>query len=381
MGGSGDRLRIRTRKILRLPADLPVRIRSLSPDLPFTCHSERGSMISQMKLLAIAWVVFSALGVAQVAPGGLVSGTIKLPSGAPAAGIRVWAMTVQAVNTPANEASVFVSITQTDGSGRYRLENIPPGRYYVAAGAVLAPDYYPGTPNLDTATVVTLRDGTVLTRHDFSLVPSSLHAVKVSGKVVNIAREWTVSTLIVRLISSATGGPTMESAVNADRSFAFADVPVGTYRTWLNGLIAGGAGILPAVVVGSSDVANVTIDLRDNPFPEFPGGSHANFDRGNPVTIRGVVTQGVTQSRPPAPARYFRLDVKDERTGIVTPWAVALNRDWELLKFNVGDSVTVTGAGSRDGTHRLFLMDAVPTSIANVNDINAEIWGQTPNSN
>jgi hypothetical protein len=280
--------------------------------------------------------------------------------------MRVAAMAVPGLGTSPNNASVLMKITQTDGQGSYRLENLPPGRYYIVAD-VLAPTYYPGTSNLDTATVVTLRDGTILTGHDFVAVPASLRTAKVSGKVVNIAREFTVSILKVRLISSGGGRPTLESAVNADRSFAFPDVPVGTYSTWLNGLIAGGAGIFPAVVVGSSDVVDVMIDLRDNPFPEFPGGSLANFDLRNTVTLRGVVTQGVTQSRPPAPARYFRLDVKDERTGTVAPWAVALNRDWDVLKFKVGDTVTVTGSGSTDGTPRIFMRDANATSIEKTN--------------
>ena len=95
-------------------------------------------------------------------------------------------------------------ITQTDGKGSYRLDNVPPGRYYIVAD-VLAPTYYPGTSNLDTATIVTIRDGTTLTGLDFVAV--TLRTAKVSGKVVNVARESNlsteskVSTLKVRLIS------------------------------------------------------------------------------------------------------------------------------------------------------------------------------------
>jgi hypothetical protein len=39
---------------------------------------------------------------------------------------------------------VLASLTLTDGSGAYRLENVPPGRYRIAAGLLDAPTFYPG---------------------------------------------------------------------------------------------------------------------------------------------------------------------------------------------------------------------------------------------
>src|SRR5436309_1883537 len=86
-------------------------------------------------------------------PAGFVTGRVLLPTGAPATGVRVYAMAVRDANDGA--ATALESITQTDAMGRYRLE-IPPGRYYVAAGSVEQPTYFPGTPDLAAARVISI---------------------------------------------------------------------------------------------------------------------------------------------------------------------------------------------------------------------------------
>lgn len=425
--------------------------------------------MAPMNLLIVALAALVAWGPPQNSATGSVSGTIRLPAGGPAAGVRVAAMAVPGVAVRPNEASVFVSITQTDPDGRYRLADIPPGRYYITTGLVAAPTYYPGTAIVESATVMTIAAGTTLTGYDFVALPltapasfsssprvgiriqiagsivtddgspfpnaslqvnsrvgtatsgtsvrpggrflltmipdednqifisglppghqlksialgntnfglspvkvdrttpkditltitsvpfSSLRTVKVSGKVVNIAPEWKDVNPVIRLTGTSQGTSIIEGYLNPDRTFVFYGLPAGTYNAALAGLPAG-TSLFPSFTVALADVSDVTIDLRDNPFPEYPGSAFSPvFDSNRFVTLSGVVTQAVTQIRPPAPPRYFRMDVKDQATGAVTPWAVIFTRSAELVKANVGDTVTVTGVGSRDGTTRMSL--------------------------
>src|SRR6187399_1903865 len=87
-----------------------------------------------------------------VAPSGRatasVEGRVLTEDGMPAVGVRVTAQSVPDTAVAARDAGVMVSIVQTDASGRYRLERIPPGRYYITAGLVDFPTYYPGVITL-----------------------------------------------------------------------------------------------------------------------------------------------------------------------------------------------------------------------------------------
>jgi hypothetical protein len=49
---------------------------------------------------------------------------------------------------------------------------------------------------------------------------------------------------------------------------------------------------------------------------------------------------------------YFRMNVKGASTGVVTPWAVFFEREWQIPKIIVGETLTVPGVLSTDGTHR-----------------------------
>jgi len=198
---------------------------------------------------------------------------------------------------------------------------------------------------------------------------AAVPGVKVTGKVVNVAKEWTILAFRTILLTSTTpGGPTIEVPVNPDYTFEFAKVPAGVFRASVRGLPEGSS-IIPTVTVSGDDIAGVNIDLRNNPFPEYPGGAYSPvFDSRIQVTVIGVVTQALTQIRPPAPTLFFRMDVKDEQTGAVTPWAVTLTTRTppatltDTLKLTVGSSVNVAGTGSRDKTNRISVDNVGPTT-------------------
>src|SRR6185295_4375474 len=106
------------------------------------------------------------------AQGGTVTGVLRSPAGAPAAGLRVAAMTRS--ESLEDSLKALVSLTQTDEAGRFRLENIPPGQYYIAAGRVDMPTYYPGTLDIAGRTVVSITAGQTVSGIEFAVLDASL---------------------------------------------------------------------------------------------------------------------------------------------------------------------------------------------------------------
>lgn len=118
-------------------------------------------------LLALFFVQVSAQN------NGAVTGVVRGANGMPAAGVRVYAIAVRDTTDAANLGTALESQTQTDGTGRYRLE-VPAGRYYIASGSVGSPTYYPGTTNLANARVVSIAAGGLIESIDFSsFVPAT----------------------------------------------------------------------------------------------------------------------------------------------------------------------------------------------------------------
>jgi Carboxypeptidase regulatory-like domain len=102
----------------------------------------------------------------QAVPTGVVTGVVSGPDGKPAPGVRVYAMALRDAGEPA-DATVLESLTETDASGRYRLD-VAPGRYYIASGSVDAPTFYPDTTNRAAARPVTIASGARIDDVNFS---------------------------------------------------------------------------------------------------------------------------------------------------------------------------------------------------------------------
>jgi hypothetical protein len=75
-------------------------------------------------------------------PAGVVTGRLVSVEGKPAVGIRVAAVAVSSSNSVHSDAAIMV-LAQADNGGRYRLEGVPPGSYYIMAGHLDSPSYYP----------------------------------------------------------------------------------------------------------------------------------------------------------------------------------------------------------------------------------------------
>ena len=369
------------------------------------------------------------------------------------------AMVVPGVRPAANSTSELATITQTDSTGHYQLDGIPPGRYFIVAGTVSSPTFHPGTLAEIAASIFTVsRDAQTLTGIDIALntvsanpaggirkiihgqmvtengspVPSipfiplrgttsgngfsvendrsfrfiagigeaiqvrsveglppgyflksvsyggknyglnpvpidasgatmvvtlgfqpvsTLQKVMVRGKVLNPARELNTTSLILK--SVLPDGSSFVAPIQPDRSFEIASIPIGAYRTGVRS-DAGNESTGWSMIVFRDTVSNLTIDLNSNPFPEFEGNGPANspFPGGKKTEITGVVTQRLTHLAAPD-VEYFRMDAKDDSTGVVTPWAVFVAHDFQAPNIKIGDTEVVTGVVSTDGTNRL----------------------------
>jgi len=90
----------------------------------------------------------------------------------------------------------------------------------------------------------------------------------------------------------------------------------------------------------------------------------AEFDAAKSVTFTGAVTKLEWMN----PHAYLYVDVKDERTGVVTNWAVELGSPnsltrlgWRREMVKVGDVVTVEGSAAK---HRTNLANARSAVLA-----------------
>lgn len=100
---------------------------------------------------------------------GSITGTVRMMDGTPAVGVRVTATRAEATDS----VTAMASLTQTDAMGRYRLESIPPGRYFISAGRVDLPTYYPGTLNLSQGIAVSIASVSTVTDIDFVIQETS----------------------------------------------------------------------------------------------------------------------------------------------------------------------------------------------------------------
>jgi hypothetical protein len=178
--------------------------------------------------------------------------------GNPAVGIWIGAMplpTGTAVITDGPQyysPTVTASEILTDNQGRYRLTNIPPGRYYIIAG-VVGEDatYYPAVANTRTATVLTVAPGSSTPNIDFKLLRPI--GRKVSGHVKPNPNNPEVRATFF-------GGrleEVLRVQLGPDGSFDFGHVPPGNY---LLGLFPQPAGLASmSVKVTDADVSGLEL--------------------------------------------------------------------------------------------------------------------------
>jgi hypothetical protein len=163
---------------------------------------------------------------------GSVSGQIRSVDGSPADAIRVAAMAVDETGGVSPGGSTLASLSQTDAEGRYRLENVPPGRYLILAGFLNSPNFFPGVRTPAEARSITVAAGSVLNDLDFTLARPT--GVRVRGSVKNIPNSVPQGLLRAALtLISGPGAPAIEVALAADATFEFPRVSPGSYTLQL----------------------------------------------------------------------------------------------------------------------------------------------------
>lgn len=139
-------------------------------------------------------LLLSILLMQGVAPAkGGISGTLRGTDGSPAARVRVGVMAVPEAGRGLRGAGTLVSQVETDDAGRFQMEEVPPGRYYIVAGRLQEPTFYPGVRDIGSARTIQVLANATVRDIDFAVVvlsaasigaQSSLPVVRVTGRVV-----------------------------------------------------------------------------------------------------------------------------------------------------------------------------------------------------
>ncbi len=108
---------------------------------------------------------------------GIVTGQLKVEGGGAAGGIRVGAV---AIDDPT--ASSFLSVAETDASGRFRLTNIPAGRYYIVAGRVNNLKFFPKAKTPSEATEIAVEPARIRADVNFTVASGSSRPVQPAAR-------------------------------------------------------------------------------------------------------------------------------------------------------------------------------------------------------
>jgi hypothetical protein len=100
---------------------------------------------------------------------GAVTGRVRDQADKPLASVRVALAELDENGRPLKDP-VYIAIGRTDNDGRFRLENVPRGRYALIAGAVANPTYYPGSAKPEDARIIAIDPAAALADLEFRLV-------------------------------------------------------------------------------------------------------------------------------------------------------------------------------------------------------------------
>ena len=125
-----------------------------------------------MKVLLLSILLWLQGIPLQPSQTGTITGVLRTEDGKPAAGVRVAAMP-QLDSLQGDAGPTLSSLAETNAEGRFTLENVPPGRYYIAAGRLDLPTFYPGTQSMALGKSVQVTPGAMVRNIEFSVNASS----------------------------------------------------------------------------------------------------------------------------------------------------------------------------------------------------------------
>jgi hypothetical protein len=288
-------------------------------------------------------VVLSLLFLLQRGPAGpqtVITGQIQAPDGTAASAVTVSASVAPPPNARPEEGLQYyeelppVATSFSDSEGRYRLA-VPPGRYYVIAGAQGQGTFYPGTPDRDRATIVTVAAGSTAATLDFKL------AIALGGKVSGrITPPPATGAKELAVLSGVKLESILEAPIRADGTFEFGHLPKGRY---LLGVAPEPPG-MPAIAfdVGDQDVTTLRFAR-----PELHRVS------GRIVTERGPLPWAFLAFT--TPTTYVSAPINPD--GTFTAMLHSARHVAELGGMPVGYAIASVREGSTDVTDGLAVGD------------------------
>jgi hypothetical protein len=251
---------------------------------------------------------------------GTITGVLLQGDGAPAAKVRVSAMSIPG-NRTGSEAPALVTQTETDAGGRYRLTEVPVGRYYVVAGFVDSPTYYPRGTGPAGATPISVGANSTVANIDFRIERIST-GLNVSGRLI-VESSSSNTNLRVVLSGSEPGGSytNLNAPLKLDGSFEFLRVRPGTYTLSVS------APFFQPITIGVVDKDVTGLELRvpwtreitgrvvlagEGPLPAinllFSGAGRQTSAYAQPanLTFRAVLSEGFfALTAPSLPSGFY----------------------------------------------------------------------------
>jgi hypothetical protein len=287
---------------------------------------------------------------------GEIQGRLVFSDGLPAARMLVTAIEA---GLPSGRRPLFGA---SDGSGAYRLTNLPGGRYYLQVSIAGKPVFYPGVDTPDAAVVVTVPPGSSVANPDFVLPETG---VRVSGRVI-VPSGQTPANPLVQMGQAA-------APIDADGRFEFPHVFPGSYS-----LNVPSPGAQPVrISVANQDVTGIvlnvprvvpvsgTVNADGGARPllslQFEGPTYrtsvgvrpdGTFATQLPVggylttAFAGPPPAGRVQTPPPFPSGYYVKQLETESQNLLTgPLRIgdADSRVRIAMSLGVSPGVTVSG--------------------------------------
>jgi protocatechuate 3,4-dioxygenase beta subunit len=284
---------------------------------------------------------------------------------------------------------------RTDDLGRYRLSNLQPGSYIVAAyvgqlvaglpGATDIPGYattyFPGTPNPPESRQIAVGASQDLDGVNFSLsrIPTAL----LSGAAMTSTGEPITGGLTLNSSrrSSGVGTVSMGAYIEPDGSFEFRNVPPGqyviqAYRGRVRSSVEGEFAAVP-VTVNGSPIRGLTVETS----PGSTISGRLSFDGAALPTSRNIVLTALPADADLAPldANFARADIHDdwtfEMSGISGPRRLRLlqaPRGWGLARVLV-NGIDVTDMPLPFGARNQSLTDVEVVLTDRVSEITGTV--------
>jgi hypothetical protein len=199
---------------------------------------------------------------------GVISGKITDEFGEPLADTQVMAMRYQFVQ--GTRRLMPAGGRMTNDIGEFRVFGLAPGHYYLAATLrndrpdpndreTYASTYYPGTPSLSGAQVLTITQGQTMTGMSMMLLP--VRSVRVSGTVSDSAGRPLRGAFVSAEVPMGIGAMTSRGGGTAapDGTFSIPGLAPGDYvlRVSTNIMAGQGEGVAMPLSVGTSDITDV----------------------------------------------------------------------------------------------------------------------------